>query len=146
MDTKPLFERSNRRSLGITIRLKNCRSGEDWQMDENMESNLSAMFPMLEDVLSYLTVLVRLLVPAPTPDEFNLKDEQREVYILCDSMHTINEIVKIIGKPANQIRMTLTRLRRKGLVQSVKLGGRVVYFRVPAIMQKPSTADAKEST
>ena len=115
-------------------------------MDENMGTKLSAMFPMLEDVLSHLTVLVRLLVPAPTPDEFNLKGEQREVYILCDSMHTIDEIVKIIGKPANQVRMTLTRLRRKELVQSVKLGGRVVYFRVPAIVQKPSTADAKEST
>lgn len=114
-------------------------------MDENMNTKLSAMFPMLEDVLSHLTVLVRLLVPAPTPDEFNLKGEQREAYILCDSMHTIEEIVKIIGKPANQIRMTLTRLRKKGLVQSVKLGGRVVYFRIPAIVQKPSTVDVKES-
>ena len=101
----------------------------------------------LDEIAIILAALIRLLVPEPIPDRYDLKGEQREVYELCDSTHTIKEIVQTVGKPASQIRGSLTRLKKKGLVGSMKRKGIVLYYRVPAkrTASKPEATKQKES-
>lgn len=101
----------------------------------------------LDEIAAILTTLIHLLVPEPTPDKYDLKGEQREVYELCDSTHTIKEIAQTVGKPSNQIRGTLIRLKKKGFVGSIKRKGIVRYYRVPAkrTASKPKVIKQKKS-
>jgi DNA-binding transcriptional ArsR family regulator len=89
----------------------------------------------LDQILESLSAIVRLLVPEPRATELDLKGEQKVVYELCDSTRSIAEIADEIGKPAPQIRKTLTRLREKKFVSSTQKSGNIVYFRVPSNVQ-----------
>lgn len=112
-----------------------------------MSKTEKSVLAKLDEIAAILTTLIHLLVPEPTPDRYDLKGEQREVYELCDSTHTIKEIVQTVGKPASQIRGSLTRLKKKGLVGSIKRKGIVLYYRVPAkrTASKPEATKQKES-
>jgi DNA-binding transcriptional ArsR family regulator len=112
-----------------------------------MSETEKSVLAKLDEIAAILAALIHLLVPEPTPDRYDLKGEQREVYELCDSTHTIKEIVHTVGKPASQIRGSLTRLKKKGLVGSIKRKGTVLYYRVPAkrTASKPEATKQKES-
>ncbi|MHA1908169.1 MAG: hypothetical protein ACXAAQ_15175 [Candidatus Thorarchaeota archaeon] len=90
----------------------------------------------LDQMLETMSAIVRLLVPEPKSTELELKGEQKIVYELCDSTRTIAEIAVEVGKPANQISKTLTRLKDKKFVSSMNKSGNVMYFRVPCFIEE----------
>lgn len=84
---------------------------------------------LLDEICFMLEVLVALAIPPSKPGAFGLTGEQKDVYDLCDATMSVDEITRKIGKPGSQVRKTLTRLRRKGLVATVARGKNAYYFR-----------------
>ena len=98
--------------------------------EEKLGSFLRGTVSLLEDIAFSLKVLMTLCIPPSTPDFHGLVGEQKAVYELCDATLSVQEIAKKIGRPGNQVRKTLTRLKEKGLVAQVPRGNRRYYFRV----------------
>ncbi len=85
----------------------------------------------IEEILFLLRVLVHQSIPPSNPERYGLSGEQKQVYELCNLNLSVVDITKKMGKSGSQIRKTLTRLRKKGLVDSVNRGKSVYYFRTP---------------
>ena len=83
---------------------------------------------LLKSIETKLNVLVNLLrASLPKP---KITPEERKILKLCDKKHTIDDMVKATGKTRNNVKVTLTHLRHKGLISSIKLEGKVVYERI----------------
>ena len=91
----------------------------------------SEIIEKIEEMVVMLSALVRLSIPNLTQDEHSLKGDQEAIYMLCDSTNTIGEIAEIVNKPSKQVRASLSRLKKKGLVDSFTRNKNVYYFRVP---------------
>jgi DNA-binding transcriptional ArsR family regulator len=79
----------------------------------------------IEDKLEILINLQKTILPKPS-----LGDEERKVLKLCDRKHTIDDIVRETGKSENNVKVTLSRLRDKGLIRSVEIKNRLVYEKI----------------
>jgi len=79
----------------------------------------------IESKLETLIILQKAVTPKP-----KLGDEQKKILQLCDKKHTIEDIAKETGKTTNNVKSTLSKLRKKGLIKSVKLKDKVVYERI----------------
>ena len=97
--------------------------------EKSFVKKIGSMNKLLEEMIFNLRILVAIAIPPANPDAFGLTGEQKDVYELCNGNLSIEDITKEIEKPGSQIRKTLTRLRRKGLVSSVNRGKNVIYFR-----------------
>jgi predicted transcriptional regulator len=82
----------------------------------------------LKSIDSKLDVLVRLQ-KLNMPKQ-KIGAEEKKILKLCDRKHTIEDIVKEIGKTENNVKVVLTNLRKKVLIRSVKLKGKLVYERI----------------
>ena len=100
------------------------------------EIDISDLAKKSDEMIALLSVIVRLSIPKLTPEEHSLTGDQEAIYNLCDANHTIEVIAETIGKPPKQIRTSLSRLRTKGLIDSVKKLSKVYYFRVPFTSEK----------
>lgn len=88
------------------------------------------LLAVLDRISSLLSALLQMHISPAQPERYALTGEQKKVYLLCDATHTIREISNLVGKPANQIRRTLTRLKDKGLIAKFNLGKNVFYYRI----------------
>jgi len=95
-----------------------------------------------------LLLIARQLVPAVTGKDACLRDVEEGVYDLCNMARTIDQMAVALKKPANTVRKSLTRLKKKGLVCSARCGGRVLYTRLSPprriLDEKGSMVDAGE--
>jgi hypothetical protein len=76
----------------------------------------------IDDKLSILIILQKRVAPKPP-----IGVEETKVLKLCDKKHTIDNIVKETGKTENNVKVTLSNLRGKGLIRSLEINGIVVY-------------------
>jgi len=79
----------------------------------------------IESKLETLIILQKAVMPKP-----KLGAEQKKILELCDKKHTIEDIVKETGKTKGNVKSVLSKLRKKGLIRSVKLKDKVVYERI----------------
>lgn len=110
--------------------------------EKSLFTTIDSMNKHLEEVVFSLKILVATAIPSSKPDAFGLTGEQKDVYELCNGTMSVDDITKEIGKPGSQVRKTLTRLRRKGLVTSVNRGKNAFYFRT----NPPNTRSIDDTT
>jgi len=102
-------------------------------------SDISSILENLEEIRFLLEAHLRISLPSPVHSE--LVGEQKDVFELCDFSRNSQDIAKELQKPGSQIRKTLTRLKRKGCVTSVKRGNSVYYGRIVNIETKLQNRD-----
>jgi len=76
----------------------------------------------IDDKLDTLVNFQRTLMPKP-----KLGKEERKILKLIDRKNTIDDMMAKTGKSRNDVRVTLTHLRKKGLIRSIKIKNRLVY-------------------
>lgn len=90
------------------------------QFDEMVKS-----LKRIEEKLETLINLQKVAMPKP-----KVTAEEKKVLKLCDKKHTAEEIAKETGKTENNVNVTLSRLRDKGLIKSAEVRGRTVYEKI----------------
>ena len=53
-----------------------------------------------------------------------------QIYELCDGTRTTKDIAKEIHKSVGYVRSYISRLRRKGLIQTIELDGRTIHKQI----------------
>jgi hypothetical protein len=79
----------------------------------------------IEEKLDTLVNFQRTLMPKP-----KLGKEEKKTLKLCDRKNTIADMVAKTGKTSNNVKVTLTSLRKKGLIRSVKIKNKLVYEKI----------------
>jgi len=74
--------------------------------------------------------LIGLSIPPPETGRIKLSKLEQAIYDLCDLQHSRKEIATTLKKSPNLISVTLNRLKRKGLIRSVKIVDRTCYLRL----------------
>lgn len=88
-----------------------------------------AALEILEQIAERLELLVALSIPPPDAEQFGLSGVERQVFELCDMRHTADDIAKKLNKRRGHIDVTLTGLRKKGRVRSLRIGKKTYYVR-----------------
>ena len=91
-------------------------------MSSKQLRELIGLLRNIDDKLDTLVNFQRTLMPKP-----KLGKEERRIFKLVDRKNTIADIMAKTGKSRNDVKVTLTRLRKKGLVRSIKIKSRLVY-------------------
>jgi len=92
------------------------------------KEQFNKLMKSLKSIESKLDVLVRLQrASMPKP---KIGEEEKKILKLCDKKHSIDDIVKETKKTRNSVKVTLTRLKKKALVRSVKVKDKLVYERI----------------
>ncbi len=82
----------------------------------------------LKNIEKKLDVLIKVQKSmAPEP---KISPEEKKILDFCNSKNTINEISDQTKKTKKSIERILAKLRSRGIIQSVKMKGKVVYSKV----------------
>ena len=82
----------------------------------------------LKKIENKLEILIKLQ-KANMP-EAKITPAEKEVLKLCDTKHTIQDIVQKTGKTESNVNFLLSQLRKKFLIQSIKIDNKLVYKRI----------------
>lgn len=83
----------------------------------------------LEQIIERLNILVELSVPPLNVEGLRLGKVEKQVLELCDLKNTREDMTNKLGKKITHIDKTLSGLRGKGLVRSLKIGDKTFYIR-----------------
>ncbi len=92
------------------------------------KQELANLFKKLDDIndkLEILIILQKRTIPEP-----QLGIEEAKLLKLCDKKHTIDDIVRETGKTENNVKVTLSNLRSKGIIRSVESNDSIVYDKI----------------
>ena len=95
----------------------------------NPNQDDAGLLSILTEISFLLEALVKISIPSS--NNVNLTGEQKTVYELCNLTNSIQDIAQALEKSESQIRKTLIRLKRKGLVIPVNRGKKAYYCRRP---------------
>ena len=91
-------------------------------MSKEQFEKISKTLDNIDSKLTTLIVLQKRASPKP-----KIGNEGAKILKLCDKKHTIDDIVKETGKTEDNVKVTLSNLRSKGLIRSVELKDKLVY-------------------
>jgi biotin operon repressor len=94
-------------------------------MSKNQFDELLRALKGIEEKLGILINLQKVAMPKP-----KVTTEEKKILKLCDKKHTAEEIAKETGKTENNVNVTLSRLRDKGIIKSAEAKGRTVYEKI----------------
>ncbi|BDQ31303.1 hypothetical protein NZNM25_03040 [Nitrosopumilus zosterae] len=83
---------------------------------------------VLKDIDSKLSILISLQKTSFTPPK--LGAEEKAILKLCNGKNTIKEIMEITSKKKNNVKSTLSHLRKKGIIKSTTMNKKIVYVKI----------------
>jgi hypothetical protein len=86
---------------------------------------LIASLKAIESKLDILVNLQKSTTPMPI-----IGEEQEKILKLCDKKHTIQDIANETNKKEVTVRGTLFDLKKKGLIQQIRVNGKVFFERI----------------
>lgn len=89
------------------------------------ENEILGSLKNIEKKLDVLIKIQKSMAPEP-----KITEEETKILDFCNSKNTINEIAEQTKKTKKSIERILAKLRSKGIIQSVKTKGKVVYSKV----------------
>lgn len=94
-------------------------------MEKKQFQDLISILKSIDMKLDILIAKQKSSLPAykPTPSE-------EEILKLCNSKNTIKEIIEKTKKNRNQVDVTLSKLRNKGLIKSTTIKEKLVYKKI----------------
>lgn len=84
----------------------------------------------IDQIIERLDILIELMIPTPKIEDSEPGETGLEVLKLCDTKHTIEDMMKKLKKNHNTIKMALRRLREKGVIRSIKIRNKTYYIRI----------------
>ena len=93
-------------------------------MDKNQFNELLNCLRGIDSKLNTLITLARLTAPKQ-----EASDEEKKILQLCNMKNTVDDISKQTQKSKHNVEVILSKLRKKGIIKSVKMDGKVVYAR-----------------
>lgn len=84
----------------------------------------------LDEVVDRLNLLIELSVPPLNVEGLELGEVERDVLALCDLRHTTKDIASRLRKTPNNMKQIVFQLRKKGLIESVKIRKETYYARL----------------
>ena len=94
-------------------------------MEKNQFNVLLAQLKKMEGKLDLLVKFAKIVTPST-----RVTGEEKKILDLCNQKNTVADIVAKTGKTVNNVRVTLTHLRNKGLIVAEKIKKRHVYRRL----------------
>ena len=94
-------------------------------MEKKQFNQLMSRLESIDGKLNLIVRFIKTSIPKPT-----VSGEENKILSLCNQKNTLDEMVKKTGKSKNNVNVTLTRLRNKGLIESEKVKGKLVYKRI----------------
>lgn len=79
----------------------------------------------LEQKLDIMISLQKSSIKRP-----KVSGEEKTILKLCNGKHMIQDMVRTTNKTTNNVKVTLTHLKKKGLIKSVKIKNKLVYVRL----------------
>lgn len=92
---------------------------------EKESKDLINILRNIDSKLDILIILQKAQMPKP-----KIGEEEHKILKLCDRRHTIDEMVEKTGKAEGTIKATLSHLRDKALILTVKTKDKTVYERI----------------
>ncbi len=92
------------------------------------EKNIKDLIDILEsidDKLNVIIVLQKANMPKP-----KIGVEESKILKLCDRQHTIDDMVRATGKAEGTVKATLSHLRDKALILTLRMKDKTVYERI----------------
>lgn len=84
----------------------------------------------LDEIVDRLNLLVELAIPPLNIEGLKLGPVEKNVLELCDMKHTRQEMASKLKKSLDVIDHRLSKLKKKGLIKSVKIGEEIFYLRL----------------
>ena len=92
------------------------------------EKQFNQLLGVLKNISQNLSVLVSLQKSSTKPAK--LGAEEKIILKLCNGKNSINDMTKIANKTTNNVKVTLTHLRKKGLIKTVKINKKTGYVKI----------------
>jgi hypothetical protein len=96
-----------------------------------MADKTDPLIQRLDAIVERLDMLLICLVPPLADPKGELGKVESAILGFCDMQHTCEDIAARIGKSKHHVEVTVSTLRKKGMVRNVKTNGRLVYLRSP---------------
>jgi len=94
------------------------------------EITLKDVVERLDGLIERLDILVTLSVPPLNIEGLKLGEVEKQVLELCDLKNTREDMASKLRKNLKHIDKTLSGLRDKGLIRSLKTSGKTYYVRL----------------
>jgi len=82
----------------------------------------------LKDINGKLSILISLHKSSTKPPK--LGEEEKIILKLCNGKNSNEDMAKATNKTKNNIKVTLTHLRKKGLIRTSKINKKTVYVKI----------------
>ena len=94
-----------------------------------MQSNQDKqVLKMLKDIDGKLAILISLQKTLSKPPK--LGSEENAILKLCNGKNSIKEIMENTSKKKNNVKTTLSHLRKKGIIRSATMNKKTVYVKI----------------
>ena len=94
-------------------------------MNESQFQKCVSILKGIDDKLSILISLQKSLITPPS-----LGNEEKTVLKLCNGKNSVEDMMKIANKKRNNIEVTLSHLKKKGIIKSTKINDKHVYVKI----------------
>lgn len=88
-----------------------------------------AMLDRLGEMVERLDILIELSIPPMNLEGLKLGEVEKSILELCDLKNTADDMASKLGKTTTHIHKTLSGLRDKNLIKSLKIGEKTFYIR-----------------
>ena len=95
------------------------------KLEKNQFQDLINVLKSMDKKLNILIAIQKASSPTP-----KLPPIEEEILKLCNSKNTIKDMMEKAEKNKNQIEITLSRLRSKGMIKSVTVKEKLVYKKI----------------
>ena len=92
------------------------------------EKQFRQVLGTLKNIDSKLSILISLQKSSAKPPQ--LGKEEKIILKLCNGKNSTDEIAKISKKQKNNVKVTLSHLKKKGLIRSSKFNKKIVYVKI----------------
>ncbi len=82
------------------------------------------------EIVERLDILISLMIPRFSRDNYELKGLPLDVLELCNAENTVENMVKALKKTRPLIDNALSKLRSQGLVKSISKNSKTYYIRL----------------
>ena len=99
-------------------------------MTDSSHSNFeSSLLGKMDRIVERMNILVELSIPPTTLEGLKLGGVERAILELCDLKNTAEDKANKLGKTTTHVHKTLSGLRDKNLIESLKVGDKTYYMR-----------------
>jgi len=92
------------------------------------DKQFKQLLEIIKNIDGKLSILISLQKSSVKPAK--LGTEEKAILKLCNGKNTIEDMAKICKKTKNNIKVTMSHLKKKGMIRSTKNNKKLVYVKI----------------